>query len=175
MIGLERRRKDLRDNDQRPCYQVQLRGHGRRCSHCGEISDVVHIPTAHIGYFCRKCCPESSPTGERNMKLHPLPPDAKCPYCRKGGLAFVRQRGLQGDLYCCTATTPCKGLSLHYRRDRGPCGVSAEPTSGHRLNWTECPGREMAPQGEMTEEHLTTRKGAERLRSLPENGHWPLD
>ena len=98
------------------------------------------------------------------MKLHPLPPDAKCPYCRKGGLAFVRQRKLQGDLYRCTAATPCKGLSVHHRRNRGECGVSAEPTSGQRLHWTECPSQEPATKEEITEEHLSTRQADERLR-----------
>ena len=98
------------------------------------------------------------------MKLHALPPDAKCPYCRKAGLAFVRQRGLQGDLYRCTAATPCHGLSLHHRRNGGACGVSAGAWSGHLLNWTECPGQEQAANGEMTGDYLTTGQVAERLQ-----------
>src|ERR1035441_4290867 len=98
------------------------------------------------------------------MKLHPLPPDAKCPYCRKAGLAFVRQRGLQGDLYCCTAATPCNGLSLHHRRNGGACGVSAGASSGDLLNWTECSGQETPTNMEPTVECLTTRQVAERLR-----------
>src|ERR1022692_4446198 len=76
------------------------------------------------------------------MMLHPLPPDARCPYCRKGGLAFVRQRGLQGDVYRCTAATPCEGRALHHRRNLGACGVSAEAGIGPLLFWTECPGQE---------------------------------
>jgi hypothetical protein len=75
------------------------------------------------------------------MRLHPLPPEARCPYCRKGGLAFVRQRGRRGDLYRCTAATPCEGHALHHRRDRGACGVSAEAACGDLLSWTECPGQ----------------------------------
>ena|ERR1039457_289882 len=97
------------------------------------------------------------------MKLHPLPPDAKCPYCCKGGLEFVRDR-FQGDLYRCTAATPCKGLSLHHRRDRGSCRVSAVTTIGSLMSWTECPGKEPAPKEEITEEYLPTRQAAERLR-----------
>ena len=64
MIGLLRRRrrtKELGANDPRPCYQVSLVRNGRQCSRCGEIPDVVHIPTVHIGYFCRKCCPACGP------------------------------------------------------------------------------------------------------------------
>src|ERR1035438_3593561 len=76
------------------------------------------------------------------MMLHPLPPDARCPYCRKGGLAFVRQRGLQGDVYRCTAATLCEGRALHHRRKLGACGVSAEAGIGPLLFWTECPGQE---------------------------------
>jgi excisionase family DNA binding protein len=34
----------------------------------------------------------------------------------------------------------------------------------HWLNWTECPGRELALKGEVTEEHLTTSQAAEQLR-----------
>ena len=64
MIGLLRRRrrtKELGANDPRPCYQVSLVRNGRQCSRYGEIPDVVHIPTVHIGYFCRECCPACSP------------------------------------------------------------------------------------------------------------------
>jgi hypothetical protein len=67
------------------------------------------------------------------MILHPLPPDARCPYCRKVGLAFVRQRASNGDVYRCTATTPCEGRALHHRRNRGACGVSAEAANGYLL------------------------------------------
>src|ERR1017187_4295614 len=97
------------------------------------------------------------------MILHPLPPDARCPYCRKGGLAFVRQRGHQGDLYRCTAATPCKGRALHHRRNLGACGVSAEAVIGPLLFWTECPGQEPTAIGEMAVEYLTTDQVAERL------------
>src|ERR1039458_7750278 len=97
------------------------------------------------------------------MRLHPLPPDARCPYCRKGGLAFVRQRGFQGDLYRCTAATPCEGHALHHRRNHGACRVSAEAASGHLLDWTECPGQEPTAKGAMTVDYLTTRQFAERL------------
>jgi excisionase family DNA binding protein len=101
---------------------------------------------------------------ERKMNLHPLPADAKCPYCGKGGLAFVRERRLQGDLYRCTAATPCQGLALHYRKDLGVCGVAAKAISGHLLHWTACLDQELSQQDELTEEHLTTRQAAERLR-----------
>ena len=97
------------------------------------------------------------------MMLHPLPPDVRCPYCCKGGLAFVRQRGYHGDLYRCTAATPCEGHALHHRRNRVACGVSAQAANGHLLFWTECPGQEPAAKGEMTVESLTTRQVAERL------------
>ena len=102
------------------------------------------------------------------MRLHPLLPDARCPYCRKGGLAFVRQRGRQGDLYRCPAATPCEGHALHHRRNRGACGVSAQAANGHLLFWTECPGQEPAAKGEMTVEYLTPRHVAERLQ-VPRN------
>jgi len=98
------------------------------------------------------------------MIVHPLPPDARCPYCRKGGLAFVRQRGYHEDVYRCTAATPCEGRAIHHRRDRGACGVSAEAASGHLLLWTECPGQKPAAEGEMTVEYLTARQFAERLQ-----------
>src|ERR1039457_2298774 len=97
------------------------------------------------------------------MMLHPLPPDARCPCCRKGGLAFVRQRASRGDVYRCTAATPCERRSLHHRGDRGACGVSAEAASGHLLCWTECPGQEPTAIGEMAVESLTTDQVAERL------------
>src|ERR1017187_181036 len=97
------------------------------------------------------------------MMLHPLPPDARCPRCRKGGLAFVRQRASRGDVYRCTAAIPCEGHTLHHRRDRGACGVSAEAANGHLLCWTECPGQESTATGEGTVESLTTRQVAERL------------
>jgi len=64
MSGLLRRRrptKELGANDPRPCYQVSLVRKGRQCWRCGEIPDVVHIPTVHIGYFCSKCCPACGP------------------------------------------------------------------------------------------------------------------
>ena len=93
------------------------------------------------------------------MKLHPLPPDAKCPYCCKGGLAFVRHKS-QGDLYRCTAATPCKGHSLHHRGNGGACGVSAESAILGLLSWTECPGEEPPRKEEVTEEYLTTRRAA---------------
>ena len=96
------------------------------------------------------------------MRLHPLPPDARCPYCRKGGLVFVRQRGHQGDLYRCTAATPCAGRALHHRRNRGACGVSAEAASRHLLFWSECPGQVPAER-DMTVEYFSTRQVAERL------------
>src|ERR1017187_4057007 len=98
------------------------------------------------------------------MRLHPLPLAAKCPYCCKGGLEFVRHR-FQGDLYRCTAALPCTGLSLHHRGTGGACGVSAESMIGGLISWTECPGAEQAPKEEITEEYLTTRQAAERLRS----------
>lgn len=98
------------------------------------------------------------------MMLHPLPPDARCPCCRKAGLAFVRQRGRHGDLYRCAAATPCKGRTLHYRSNRGACGVSALAATGHLLFWAECPGQETSAQGEMEAEYLTTRQVAERLQ-----------
>ena len=97
------------------------------------------------------------------MMLHPLPPDARCPRCRKGGLAFVRQRASRGDVYRCTAAIPCEGHTLHHRRDRGACGVSAEAANGHLLCWTECPGQESTAIREVTVESLTTRQVAERL------------
>src|ERR1017187_494020 len=102
------------------------------------------------------------------MMLHPLPPDARCPRCRKGGLAFVRQRASRGDVYRCTAEIPCEGRALHHRGDRGACGVSAEAANGYLLCWTECPGQESAAKGEMTVEYLTTRQVAERLQ-VPRN------
>src|ERR1035441_3296643 len=98
------------------------------------------------------------------MMLHPLPPDARCPCCRKGGLAFVRQRASRGDVYRCTAAIPCEGRALHHRGDRGACGVSAEAKRGYLLNWTECPGQESTAIGEVTVESLTTRQVAERLQ-----------
>src|ERR1039458_9782441 len=87
------------------------------------------------------------------MRLHPLPLAAKCPYCCKGGLEFVRHR-FQGDLYRCTAATPCKGHSLHHRGYGGGCGGSAESTIGGLMSWTECPGGERASKDEITEEYL---------------------
>jgi ssDNA-binding Zn-finger/Zn-ribbon topoisomerase 1 len=86
------------------------------------------------------------------MMLHPLPSEAKCPYCGNGGLGFVRQRGSQGDLYRCTAAAPCKKYSLHHRRNRGACGVSAVAAIGHLLHFTECPGQEPASPPEMSAE-----------------------
>ena len=98
------------------------------------------------------------------MILHPLPPDARCPYCRKGGLAFVRQRAYRGDVYRCTAVMACEGRAIHHQRNRGVCGVSAEAATGQLLFWTECPGQEPAAKEEMTVEFLTTRQVAERLQ-----------
>src|ERR1019366_10609332 len=80
----------------------------------------------------------------------------------------MRKRGYHGDLYRCTAATPCEGYALHNRRNRGACGVSAEAANGHLLFWTECPGQEPAAKGEMTVEYLTTRQVAERLQ-VPRN------
>jgi hypothetical protein len=37
------------------CYQSAISPH--RCTTCGFYSVLVHIPTAHIGYYCPKCCP----------------------------------------------------------------------------------------------------------------------
>ena len=97
------------------------------------------------------------------MNLHPLPPDAKCPYCGQGGLAFVRQRGRHGDLYRCTAAIPCEGFSLHHGRSNDSCGVSAEAKSGHLLNSTQCHSHVPSENGEMIVEYLTTRATAQRL------------
>jgi excisionase family DNA binding protein len=36
---------------------------------------------------------------------------------------------------------------------------------GGLISWTQCPGAEPAPKEEITEEYLTTRQAAERLRS----------
>ena len=87
----------------------------------------------------------------------------------------MRKRGYHGDLYRCTAATPCEGHALHHRRNRGACGVSAQAASGHLLFWTECPGQEPAAKGEMTVEYLATRQVAERLQ-VPRNRSsvcWP--
>src|ERR1017187_3964422 len=97
------------------------------------------------------------------MMLHPLPPDARCPCCRKGGLAFVRQRASRGDVYRCTAATPCERRALHHRGDRGACGVSAAAAGGPLLCWPECPGQESMAIG-VTVESLAPRQVAERLR-----------
>jgi excisionase family DNA binding protein len=97
------------------------------------------------------------------MNLHPLPDDAKCPFCGKGGLVFVRKRRAQGDIYRCTAETPCKGLSFHYRSSGSGCGVSAETAGGRFLTWIPCVHQEPAVHLE-TEEHLTTLQAAVRLR-----------
>jgi len=99
------------------------------------------------------------------MMLHPLPPDARCPYCRKGGLAFVRQRGLRGDVYRCTAATPCEGRALHHRRNLGACGVSAEAVIGPLLFWTECPSQEptaIRGDGSRIPHHPPGRRAAAR-------------
>ena len=96
------------------------------------------------------------------MNLHPLPDDVKCPFCGKAGLAFLRERRSQGDLYHCTAAIPCRGLTIHYRTRLG-CRISAESAGGQRLNWSECHTAEPAPCEE-TEEHLTTSQAAMRLR-----------
>lgn len=98
------------------------------------------------------------------MRLHAIESELRCPYCRKGGLAFVRQRGAQGDLYRCTATTPCAGLTLHYRRNRGACGISAETVNGTLVYWMECPGQEPAPKSETPVDHLATWQVAARLQ-----------
>jgi excisionase family DNA binding protein len=96
------------------------------------------------------------------MNLHPLPDDVKCPFCGKAGLAFLRERRSQGDLYHCTAAIPCRGLTIHYRTRLG-CGISAETASGQRLNWMECLTAQL-PLPEETDEHLTTLQTAVRLR-----------
>jgi len=98
------------------------------------------------------------------MRLHPLQPEILCPYFRKGGLAFVRRRGSQGDLYRCTAAIPCSGLSLHYRKNRGACGISAETHNGALLYWTQCPGQELTPRSEIPLNHLATWQVAARLQ-----------
>jgi excisionase family DNA binding protein len=98
-----------------------------------------------------------------NMNLHHLPDDAKCPFCGKGSLAFVRKRRIQGDIYRCTAEPPCRGLSFHYRSAGSGCGVSAETAGGRFLTWSPCAHRERAAQDEL-EEHLTTMQAAARLR-----------
>jgi hypothetical protein len=79
------------------------------------------------------------------MKLHPLPPGAKCAHCGNAGLAFVRQRGNFGDVYRCTAQTPCEGYTIHYRKEGKACGIAAEAEfNWARLNWIACPGQ---PEG----------------------------
>jgi len=70
----------------------------------------------------------------------------------------------RGDVYRCTAATPCEGRALHHRGDRGGCGVSAEVASGRLLLWTECLSKEPAAKEEMTVEYLTTCQVAERLQ-----------
>jgi hypothetical protein len=38
------------------CFQSS-RTRLRCCQTCGELPDVINIPTRHIGYFCGQCCP----------------------------------------------------------------------------------------------------------------------
>ena len=98
------------------------------------------------------------------MRLHTLEPDVRCPYCHRGGLAFVRPRRFQGDLYRCTAPIPCRGLSLHYRKNGRACGVAAEGTNGLLVSWCECPGQEQVAHCESPLDHLTTGQVAQRLQ-----------
>jgi ssDNA-binding Zn-finger/Zn-ribbon topoisomerase 1 len=88
--------------------------------------------------------PASLLSGAADMKLHALPQGTKCPYCGTASLVFVRHKR-QGDIYRCTGATPCRGHSLHHRRNRAAGGVSAESTIG-ALNWTECPNQDPAPE-----------------------------
>ena len=37
------------------CYQSSRAE--LKCRTCGERSNVIHIPTRHVGYFCGQCCP----------------------------------------------------------------------------------------------------------------------
>jgi excisionase family DNA binding protein len=98
------------------------------------------------------------------MKLHLLPSQVKCPFCGVGGLAFVRPRGAIGDLYRCTGEPPCKGVSLHHRRGRGACGISADGPFGNLVAWIECPVHVVLEPDEVTVATLTTNQVAKRLR-----------
>lgn len=97
------------------------------------------------------------------MRLHPIEPEMRCPHCGAGALVFVRQRGLQGDLYRCTAPKPCLGLTLHYRRDRRACGIAAETVNGTLIAWTACPGQQSLPHAETPADYLSTWQVAARL------------
>ena len=37
------------------CYQSTLTR--RACAKCGRNSVIVHMPIAHVGYYCPTCCP----------------------------------------------------------------------------------------------------------------------
>jgi hypothetical protein len=77
---------------------------------------------------------------------------------------FVRQRGLQGDLYRCTAPHACLGLTLHYRRNRGACGIAAETVNGTLIAWTACPGQQPLACSDAPVDHLSTWQVAARLQ-----------
>jgi excisionase family DNA binding protein len=68
----------------------------------------------------------------------------------------------QGDLYRCTAPTPCPGYALHYRARSGPCGIAAE-TKGRLVSWRECPGQIAAPAIASAVQYLSTNEVAARL------------
>jgi hypothetical protein len=45
----------MRDIELAECYQSSRLRYP--CRVCGERPDIIHLPTGHLGYYCRKCCP----------------------------------------------------------------------------------------------------------------------
>jgi hypothetical protein len=53
-------------SDPKSCFQT---GSARQaCAKCGKYPTLVHIPTMHVGYYCRKCCPACSGRNKKQGK-----------------------------------------------------------------------------------------------------------
>jgi hypothetical protein len=74
---------------------------------------------------------------EPSMRLHPLPPNVRCPRCG-AGIAFTRVRTF-ADLYTCTSGDRCRCQILHFRSQKTKgCGYCTLSTGGAFGAWTVC-------------------------------------
>lgn len=66
------------DDAPAPCYQSLRMSDA--CSTCGRRPILVHVPTAHTGYYCAECCPgctnERRPLQRRAVARRPKPAPA---------------------------------------------------------------------------------------------------
>ena len=61
------------------CYKLNPKWtRPRKCNICGQVTEALHVPTAHAGCFCEGCCPacsiarvrRSGPAFERGVNRH---------------------------------------------------------------------------------------------------------